>query len=347
LLAVPASILLQYVFHAPALAVFATACLGVLPLAGYMGEATEHLAHRTGPMIGGLLNATFGNATELIIALFALQAGLTEVVKASITGSIVGNLLFVLGLSMLAGGWGRERQRFNQTAAAASASQLMLAMVALVVPAVFFVVAGGPAGGRELIESEFVAGLLIVSYVLSLLFSLRTHPHLFAGEAAAAGVPAHGEPWSVGKSVGVLAAATVGVALMAELLVHSVEGVTHQLGWSELFVGVILIPIIGNAAEHLTAVLVAMKDQMDLSLGIAIGSSSQIALLITPILVFAGVLLGQPMTLLFRPVELVALVSSVLIVNVISLDGESNWFEGAQLLIAYGILAVAFFVHVP
>jgi Ca2+:H+ antiporter len=318
--------------------------LAIVPLAKWMGTATEELSVRTGPGIGGLLNASFGNATELIIALFALHAGLIDVVKASITGSIIGNILFVLGLALLMGGLRRERQRFNQTAAGISASQLMLSVIALVIPAAFSAASGQPAAGRELIESELVAVFLIVGYVLSLLFSLRTHPHIYKGEQEEHANP--DEAWTVRKAVVVLALATVGVAIMAEALVASVEGVTHQLGWSELFIGVILIPIIGNAAEHLTAVTVAMKDKVDLSLGIAIGSSTQVALLITPLLVFASLFLGHPMNLLFRPIELVSIAAAVLIVNIISLDGESNWLEGAQLLLAYGIIAVAFFVYV-
>ena len=331
----------RFLLDANPLFVFIASALAIVPLAKWMGTATEELAARTGPGIGGLLNASFGNATELIIALFALRAGLIEVVKASITGSIIGNILFVLGLAILLGGYKRESQRFNRTAAGVSASQLMLAVVALVVPAAFFAAGGEPAGGRELIESEFIAALLLLSYVFSLVFSLRTHAHLYAEEAQTA----HGTIWPVRQSVLVLALATIGVAVMAETLVESVEGVTHALGWSELFVGVILIPIIGNAAEHLTAVTVAMKDKMDLSLSIAIGSSTQIALLITPMLIYASLLMGQPMNLLFRPIELVAMASAVFIVNVIALDGESNWFEGLQLLIAYAVLAVAFFVY--
>lgn len=323
------------------LIMFTASALAIVPLAKWMGVSTEELAARAGPGIGGLLNASFGNATELIIALFALRAGLIEVVKASITGSIIGNILLVLGLAILLGGLKREKQLFNRTAAGVSASQLTLATIALFVPATFSATIGGPPGGREMVESELVAGLLILSYVLSLVFSLRTHPHLYATEAAVA----HGEVWSVRRSVAVLALATVGVAVMAETLVHSVDGVTRSLGWSELFVGIILIPIIGNAAEHLTAVTVAMKDKMDLSLGIAMGSSTQIAMLIGPLLVFASLPLGHPMNLLFSPLELVAIVSAVGIANIISLDGESNWFEGVQLLVTYAIIAVAFFVY--
>lgn len=333
--------------HWPALAIFILSGLAIVPLAKWMGTATEELAVHVGPGLGGLLNATFGNATELIIAIFALQAGLIEVVKASITGSIVGNLLFVLGLALLAGGFRRDRQLFNRTAAGANAAQLTLAAIGLLIPAAFLYTLHTPnAGERADLEQRLslaVAALLIVSYALALLFSLRTHRHLYAGEE---GAEAHeGAGWSVPRAAGVLVAATVGVAVMSETLVHSLEDAVAVLGWSEIFIGVILIPVIGNAAEHLTAVTVALKDKMDLSLGIAIGSSTQIALFVAPLLVFISLLFGHQMDLLFNPFELVAIVLAVFILNVIALDGESNWFEGAQLLIAYGIVGLAFFFH--
>jgi Ca2+:H+ antiporter len=331
----------------PAALLFGLSGLAIVPLAKWMGNATEELALHIGPGAGGLLNATFGNATELIIAIFALRAGLIDVVKASITGSIVGNLLFVLGLAVLLGGFKHTRQTFNQTAASTGASQLTLAVIGLIIPAAFyFTYTAGGASQREFREQEVsvvVAGLLMLTYALGLLFSLRTHPHLFAGESE------HGEheapAWSIRTATFVLLAATVGVAVMSELLVHSLDDAVASLGWSELFVGVIIIPIIGNAAEHLTAVTVAMKDKMDLSLGIAVGSSTQIALFVAPLLVFISLLFTQHMNLLFTPFELVVIVSAVLIANLIALDGESNWYEGAQLLAAYAIAAIAFFFH--
>ena len=342
LLAVPGSILLQYVFHAPALAVFVTACLGVLPLAGYMGEATEHLAHRTGPTIGGLLNATFGNAAELIISIVALQAGLVSLVKASITGSILGNLLLILGLSFVAGGLKRSELRFNRTSAGMSAGMLTLAVVALVLPALFHTLHPEAAARlSELRMSEAVAVILILTYGFSLLFSLKTHRRLFNADAG----PTEGPAWGVGKAILVLALATVGVAVESELLVHAVTEAGHTLGLTEAFLGLIIIPIIGNAAEHATAVVVAGKGKMDLALQIALGSSTQIALLVAPLLVFCGLVMGQHMDLVFTPFEVMALGLATIVTAIITLDGESHWFEGVQLLAVYAMVAVgAFFL---
>ena len=342
LAAVPASLLLERVLHAPALAVFATACLGVLPLAGYMGEATEHLAHRTGPMIGGLLNATFGNAAELIISFVALQAGLVGLVKASITGSILGNLLLILGLSLVAGGISRNELRFNRTTAGMSGGMLALAVVALVLPALFHALHPESAARlSELRMSEAVALILLVTYGLSLLFTLKTHRCLFWSEADHLEGPA----WGVGKATLILGLATVGVAIESELLVHSATEATRTLGLTQTFLGLIIIPIIGNAAEHATAVVVARKGKMDLAIQIALGSSTQVALLVAPILVFAGVLLGQDMNLVFTPFEVAALGLATLVTAIITLDGESHWFEGVQLLAVYGMIAVgAFFL---
>ena len=342
LLALPASILLQYVFHAPALAVFITACIGVLPLAGYMGEATEHLAHRTGPTIGGLLNATFGNAAELIISIVALQAGLVSLVKASITGSILGNLLLILGLSFVAGGLKRSELRFNRTSAGMSAGMLTLAVVALVLPALFHTLHPEAAARMsELRMSEAVAVILIVTYGFSLLFSLKTHRRLFNADAG----PTEGPAWGVGKAILVLALATVGVAVESELLVHAVTEAGHTLGLTEAFLGLIIIPIIGNAAEHATAVVVARKGKMDLALQIALGSSTQIALLVAPLLVFCGLVMGQHMDLVFTPFEVMALGLATIVTAIITLDGESHWFEGVQLLAVYAMVAVgAFFL---
>jgi Ca2+:H+ antiporter len=337
LLALPASILLQYVFHGPALAVFVTACVGVLPLAGYMGEATEHLAHRTGPTIGGLLNATFGNAAELIISIVALRAGLVSLVKASITGSILGNLLLILGLAFVVGGARRNELRFNRTSAGMSAGMLTLAVVALVLPALFHSVHPEQAARlSELRMSEAVAVILILTYGFSLLFSLRTHRRLLGTETA----PTEGPSWSVKKATLILALATVGVAIESELLVHAVSEAGHTLGLTEAFLGLIIIPIIGNAAEHATAVVVARKGKMDLALQIALGSSTQIALLVAPLLVFCGLLLGQDMDLVFTPFEVMALGLATIVTAIITLDGESHWFEGVQLLAVYGMVAV-------
>ncbi len=348
LLLVPVAILAR-VLSWPALVIFAISGLAIVPLAKWMGNATEALAVHVGPGIGGLLNATFGNATELIIAIFALRAGLVDVVKASITGSIIGNLLFVLGLSLFLGGLRREKQEFNRTAAGASASQLALAVIGLLIPATFYYTLGTRDEARRiLLEQEVsfvVAALLIGSYVLGLVFSLRTHKHLYAGEGGEGGEGEDEAAWSVGRATGILIAATLGVAIMSETLVASLEEAVHVLGWSELFVGVILIPVIGNAAEHLTAVTVAMKNKMDLSLGIAVGSSTQIALFVAPLLVFISIFFTRQMDLLFRPFELVVIGLAVFIVNLIASDGESNWYEGVQLLLAYAIAGIAFFFH--
>jgi len=322
--------------HLSAPLVFLAAGLAVLPLAGLMGEATEHLAARTGPGIGGLLNATFGNMAELIIAIVALRAGLVDLVKASITGSILGNLLLILGLSLLAGGLHRPVFRFSRTAAGMSAAMLVLAVTGLVFPALFHFL--HPNSLRaEIRLSEAVATILLVTYLLSLLFSLKTHSRLFGGEPH----PASDHVWRPASALGILALATVGVAIESELLVHAVEGVTASLGLTEAFLGLIVIPVIGNAAEHATAVLVARKGKMDLALQIALGSSTQIALLIGPILVFVGVFLGQAMNLVFTPLEVVALGLSTIITSIITLDGESHWFEGVQLLAVYAMVAVA------
>ena len=343
LLALPVSIVLGYLLHAPAVWVFLTACLGVLPLAGYMGEATEHLAHRTGPTIGGLLNATFGNAAELIIAIVALRAGLVDLVKASITGSILGNLLLILGLALVVGGANRSELRFNRTNAGVSAGMLALSVVALVFPALFHSVHPEAAARlSELHMSEAVSVILIATYGLSLLFTLRTHRALFGG----APHPLDGPAWSLGKAVTVLALATVGVAIESELLVHAATEATEALGLSEVFLGLIVIPIIGNAAEHAAAVVLSRKGQIDLGLQIALGSSTQVALLVAPLLVFAGLLLGTDMNLVFRPFEVIALGMATVVTAIITLDGESHWFEGVQLLAVYAMVAVgAFFLN--
>lgn len=339
--AVPLSLALSY-WEADARWVFGVACLAVLPLAGLMGDATEHIAQRTGPTVGGLLNATFGNAAELIIAIVALRAGLVDLVKASITGSILGNLLLILGLSLVAGGLRRPELRFNRTGAGMSAAMLALAVAALVFPALFHALhPEAAARATELYLSEVVAVILLATYGFSLLFSLRTHRRMFSGEPH----PIEGPSWSITRAVVTLGLATAGVAVESEILVHAAEEVTHGLGLSPLFLGLIIIPIIGNAAEHAAAVVFAHKGQMDLAIQIALGSSTQIALLVAPVLVFAGLLLGQQMDLVFRPFEVMALGLATVVIAIITLDGESHWFEGVQLLALYGLVgAAAFFL---
>jgi Ca2+:H+ antiporter len=336
--------------HWGALAVFGFSALAIIPLAGLMGDATERLASRLGAGVGGLLNATFGNAAELIIALVALQKGLYGVVKASLTGSIIGNILLVLGAAMLLGGVKRERQKFDRSAAAASATLLSLAALALLVPAVFHFVAEGAVASASLSrERELslertlsleIAIVLFVAYLLSLWFTLKTHKHLYTGGAT----EHEHEKVDVRRALVSLLVATALVAWMSELLVGAVEEASHVLGLTEVFVGVIVVAIIGNAAEHSTAVLVAIKNHMDLALNIAIGSSIQIALFVAPVLVFASYFSPHgPMDLRFSAFEVLAVVAAVAVVDLVSQDGESNWLEGAMLLAVYLVLGIAFF----
>jgi len=329
-----------YFLHLSPLIIFILSALAIVPLAKFIGEATEELTIYTGPAFGGFLNATFGNATELIIGILALHAGLIEVVKASITGSIIGNLLLVLGTAILFGGRNRKKQEFNATAARASGSTLLLAVVALIIPAIFLQTA--PRVGQDIIEelSVFVSIFMIIAYASSLLFSLRTHKHLYTQDVAEAEAR-----WSKTKSILILLASTVVVAFMSEILVGSIEPLVASLGWSELFIGVIFVAIIGNAAEHASAITVAIKDKMNLALQVSIGSATQIAMFVAPVLVLVSLFFQEKMSLIFSTFELAAIVFSVFIVNSIVEDGESNWFEGVQLLMAYAIMAVAFFFH--
>lgn len=337
-LAVPAAIYLSQTGADP-VAIFSVACLGVLPLAGLMGTATEHLADRTGPTLGGLLNATFGNAAELIIAVAALRAGYVDLVKASITGSILGNLLLILGLSLVVGGSRRSLLSFNRTNAGMGSAMLALAVAGLIFPALFHAVHPEALVGVELHLSETVATVLAVTYGFSLLFVLKTHKPLFGGGGhGGLGTPT----WGVWKAIGLLGLATTGVAFMSEVLVQQVGPVTATLGLSQTFLGLIIIPIIGNAAEHATAIVVARKGQTELALQIALGSSTQVALLVAPILVFAGALLGvDGMNLVFSSFEILGLGLAVIVSAFITLDGESHWFEGVQLLALYALIGAA------
>ncbi|MBP6822197.1 MAG: calcium/proton exchanger [Acidobacteria bacterium] len=344
LIFVPVAAILEFM-HASPLAIFAASALAIIPLAGWMGRATEHLAEKLGQGIGGLLNATFGNAAELIIALMALRKGLYEVVKASITGSIIGNILLVLGASVVVGGVKYPRQIFNKTAAMLGSTMLALSAIALLMPAVFHFLVANKPNVREQDLSLEIAIVLIITYVLSLIFTLKTHSHLYTGgvdeQEEQEAIGTHG--WSQPKSLIVLLVATLLVAVMSEFLVGAVEEASHTLGLTEIFVGVILVAIIGNAAEHSTAILVAMKNKMDLALNIAIGSSMQIALFVAPVLVFASYAFGKPMDLIFSPLEVVAISVSVLVVALIAQDGESNWMEGVLLLAVYSILGLTFY----
>ena len=324
------------------LLVFVLAALGLVPLAELIGEATEALAADTGPKVGGLLNATLGNAAELIITIVALRAGLFDLVKASITGSIIGNLLLVLGAAVLAGGLKNGKQSFNREHAATSATSLVLAVIALSVPSLFNHTLAGAALSPNAIESISlgVAAVMIILYILTLLYSLRAARAVSPSPA----LPAADAPsWSVRTALIVLAVVTLAVVWLSEILVNTVEPVTVALGLSEFFIGIILIPIIGNVAEHLVAVEVSLKGNMDLSLEIALSSSQQIALFVAPVLVFVALLFGEQLSLVFNQFELLSLISAVGISAVVASDGKANWLEGAQLLGLYAILAVAFF----
>jgi Ca2+:H+ antiporter len=340
--------------HLDPLVVFITASLSIIPLASWMGLATEEIAVVVGPTLGGLLNATFGNATELIIALIALNAGLVEVVKASLTGSIIGNLLLVMGLSMFLGGLRFKEQTFQPIIARVNASLMNLAVVALLLPTAFHFSSPNIQPAQIQKFSIAVSVILIVVYGFTLLFSMKTHSYLYDVGIAeneedntshTTKPSSHRHRPNLKLWVGVLMAATVAVAIESELLVGSLEVATEKLGLTPLFTGVILLPIIGNAAEHATAVTVAMKNKMDLSVSVAVGSSLQIALFVAPALVLVGWFIGQPMDLDFNPFELVAVAVSVLIANSISSDGQSNWLEGMLLLAAYIVLGFAFYFH--
>src|SRR5262245_61569097 len=338
LLFVPATVALEHLAPERYLLIFAASCLAILPLAGVMGRATEELAEHMGEGVGGLLNATFGNAAELIIALAALRAGLHDVVKASIAGSIVGNILLVLGAAMLAGGLRHSEQHFNPAGARSQATMLTLAAIALILPAAFQAATGATAGSLGRL-SVAISVVLLVVYLLSLAFALITHPALFAGshssEEGTTKAP-------IGRAAMTLGAATVGVAWMSEIMVGAIEPTAHELGLSN--VGVFVVAILGNAAEHATAVTAAMKDRMDLALSIAIGSSVQIALFVAPVLVLASLVLGPaPMDLAFPAGLVLTVLLAVLITGEVAGDGRSDWLKGAQLLAVYLVLGLTFF----
>lgn len=343
-LVLPAAVLVAasvalWLLHAPFLPLFLVTSLAILPLAFVMGEATEELGKHLGPGLGGLLNASFGNAVEILIAIAALRAGLIRLVQASITGSIIGNVLLILGLSMLLGGLRYRKQSFPREAAATRSTMLALATAGLVMPSLLFL--SFPATPFDVVEgmSLWIAALLLVAYGGGLLFSLHTHRHVFNPQGEETEAPA----WSVRLAAGVLVGATAVVALLAEILIEAVEASIETLGLNELFLGVIVIAVIGNAAEHGSAVLMAWRNRMSLSVAIAASSSTQIALFAAPLLVFASLLLGNPMTLAFELFELLAIGLAVAVVGAVANDGESNWFEGLMLLILYGIVAVGFF----
>jgi len=338
LVCVPLAVLARFLGWSPVL-VFAASALGVVPLAGLLGQATEELAHRTGPRVGGLLNATMGNAAELIITIFAIRAGLLELVKASITGSILGNILLILGASIFVGGLRNGVQRFDRCQAGLNATMSILAIIALGIPSLFSHTIDVVNHAAVEYLSLGVAGAMILIYAASIVYALVTPQRQLEGPC-----PVPEQPqWSLLKAVVVLVLAAGLIAWLSEILVGAVEPVVATLGVSEFFLGIIIIPIVGNAAEHLVGVQMAWKNKMELSLSISLGSSLQVALFVAPLLVFVSLLMGNPLTLVFNQFELIALGAASLIASLVALDGESNWLEGLQLLIVYFIVGLAFF----
>ena len=336
-LLVPAAFVTEFL-HAKPLVTFAAAGLALLPLAGLMGKATEHLAARAGAGLGAFLNATFGNAAELILGFAALREGLTGVVKASITGSIIGNSLLVLGGAILAGGLRRPQQTFNSAAAGVNSTLLALSATALILPATFHhLVPGLPVAEERM--SLVISAILLLAYGASLFFAFKTHKHLYVGDAH----HLEGEAWSTRKSLGILIVATVLVAFVSEVLVAQVEHLSKDFGLGEVFVGVVLLAFFGNAAEHSSAIFMAWRNRMDVALGITVGSSTQLALFVAPVLVFAGYFMGQWVDLVFTMPEVAAVAVSAWIVSLVSHDGESHWLEGVLLLAVYAVLGVTFF----
>ncbi len=339
LLVVPAAMVLKLLGQPPAV-VFLASALAVIPLAGLLGRATEEVAARMGPTAGGLLNGTLGNAGEMIIALLALRAGHIEVVQASLSGSIIGNLLLVFGLAAFLGGLGREKQSFSRLAAGTNVTMLFLAVVALVIPAVFNLAAFGEVEHKgEAAEklALWTSLVLIAIYLASFVMTFKTHKAWFRGEA-------HGQPTvRISTAAVMLGVATLLIVVASEMLVSAIEPAAKALGMTELFVGMIVVAVVGNAAEHSTAILMARKNQPDAALAIAVGSSTQIALLVAPLLVIVSFAFGSPMTLVFHPLEIAAIVLAVLIIHMVALDGETTWFEGLELLAVYLMLAFAFY----
>lgn len=348
LIFVPVTLFLELQSEPPETYIFLFSCISIIPLAGWLGKATEHLANKTNDALGGLVNATFGNAAELIIAVIALREGYLDVVKASLTGSIIGNILLVLGLSCLAGGLRFETLKFNIAGARNQSSMLTLAVIGLVAPAIYHNLTGAAGTADENMMSVVISLVLLTTYFIGLVFSLRTHKQLFSGASLDAEGAGHiheidGE-WSLKKAITVLVISTCFIAWMSEVLVGSVEHAAHAFGMTDVFIGVIIVALVGNAAEHSTAILMAMKNRMDLSVGIAIGSSIQIALFVAPLLVFLSYIIAPaPMNLLFTTSELVAIILAVFITGQIAGDGISNWFEGVQLISVYLILGVLFY----
>jgi len=339
----PIAVLLHFLIPDLYLLIFITSAIALVPLAAVLGQATEELAVYTGPQVGGLLNATLGNAAELIISIVALRAGLVDLVKASITGSIIGNILIVMGASLLAGGIKNGIQRFDRSSMGAVASMMLLAVISISVPTIFSATIQRESGHEDVqLLSDGVAIAMIVVYVLYLLYSFFTssNSHKSTSDSAES---EHTASWSLPVSLGLLVSSTIGIVVMSEILVGVVEEVVLALGWTEIFLGVMIIPLVGNVAEHLVGVQVAVKNRMDLSLSISLGSSLQVALFVAPVLVLISLFFSKHMDLVFTRFEIVALIAAVLIGNLVVLDGESNWLEGAQLITAYVILGIAFY----
>lgn len=338
--------------HASETTIFVLCALAIVPMAFLLGEATEHLAARMGPGVGGFVNATFGNATELIIGILGILKGgeALLVVKASITGAILGNLLLIVGLAMLVGGWGRDKQHFSSTAVAMNHSMMILAVAGLMLPSAMSLIHKLHVDDQhlrpftpelELKLSLWVSAILMLSYILSLVFAFVTHTHVFEGGAHED--EENEEPWSVKKSLGFLVGSTIVIALISESLIHTVEHAGEVLGLSPIFMGLIVVSTVGNAAEHSSAVLVARSNKMDLALQIALGSAAQIALFVGPSLVLFAYFANQTMSLVFTPLEVMSVALAVAIAAFVSVDGESNWFEGFQLLCLYVLIGVGFF----
>jgi Ca2+:H+ antiporter len=355
LVAVPVTAWMHHARPDQPLLVFILACIAIIPLAGLLGLATEKLAARVGEGIGGFLNATLGNAAELIIALVALRAGMLDVVKASLTGSIIGNLLLVLGAAFLAGGLKHPVQTFATIGARTQVGMMALAAIAIIVPSVFATVAGGKFVAQSVSFSVVVSVVLLSVYLLGLVFTLGTHAHLFrgapapdaAGAAATDGAPAadsHGTPWSLAQAIAVMAVVTLLIVWMSEILVATVEQASHALGLTNLFVGVVVVAVVGNAAEHSTAILVAMRNRMELAIGIAIGSSTQIALFVAPLLVLLSLVMAPaPLSLAFSGVEVFLVLMATFVASILIVDGKSTWFTGVQLIAVYLVMAITVF----
>ena len=332
--------------HADHLVLFVISAIALIPLAKLIGDSTEHLATHYGPTAGSLLNVTFGNAAEIIIAVTAISAGLLDLVKASITGAIIGNILLILGLSVIVGGFRYKEQSFSRENIGTQSSMLFLAVIGLAVPTILASTILSPSENQGQVQllSDALAIILLIVYILGIVFTFVTHKHLFTPPETAEDIQeSHGTHWSKKKSFLLLAASMAGVIVVSEILVASVETTGEELGFGQLFVGAIIVGIVGNAAEHSSAILLARKGKMELSIGIAAGSGTQIALFVVPILVFAGIAMGQPFTLVFTLLELATIFLAAIILNLIVHDGRSNWFEGVMLTAVYILIAIAFF----